>query len=36
MALPTHRTGTATSGDVEIFYRAFGRKGATPILIVHI
>ena len=35
MALPTHRTGTVTSGDVEIFYRAFGRKGATPILILH-
>lgn len=35
MALPEHRTGTAPSGDVELFYRAFGRRGATPILIVH-
>ena len=35
MALPAHRTGTFPSGDVEIFYRAFGAKGATPILIVH-
>ena len=35
MALPAHRTGTTISGDVEIFYRAFGRKGATPILINH-
>lgn len=35
MAPAEHRTGTTTSGDVEIFYRAFGRKGATPILIVH-
>ena len=35
MALPEHRTGTMTSGDVELFYRAFGSPGATPILIVH-
>ena len=35
MALAVHRTGIATSGDVEIFYRAFGRKGAMPIMIVH-
>ncbi len=35
MALPAHRTGTTNSGDVEIFYRAFGRRGATPIMIVH-
>ncbi len=35
MALPAHRTGTTNSGNVEIFYRAFGRKGATPILINH-
>lgn len=35
MPLPEHRTGTVTSGDVELFYRAFGAKGATPILIVH-
>jgi pimeloyl-ACP methyl ester carboxylesterase len=30
-----HRTGTTRSGDVDIFYRAFGDAGATPILIVH-
>ncbi len=35
MALAAHRTGTTASGDVEIFYRAFGRGRATPILIVH-
>jgi pimeloyl-ACP methyl ester carboxylesterase len=35
MALAEHRTGTMTSGDVEIFYRAFGATGAMPVLIVH-
>jgi esterase len=30
-----HRTGTIRSDDVEIFYRAFGRPGATPIVILH-
>ncbi len=35
MALPQHRIGTTPSGDVEIFYRAFGTSGATPILIIH-
>jgi pimeloyl-ACP methyl ester carboxylesterase len=35
MTVAKHRTGTVTSGDVELFYRAFGRPGATPILIVH-
>ena len=35
MALPQHRIGTTPSGDVRIFYRAFGTSGATPILIVH-
>ena len=35
MPLPEHRTGTVATGDVEIFYRAFGAPGATPILIVH-
>jgi len=28
-------TGRARSGDVEIFYRRFGRPGPTPILIQH-
>ena len=37
MALPnvTHRTGRFNSGDVSIFYRAFGAKGRTPIVIMH-
>jgi pimeloyl-ACP methyl ester carboxylesterase len=30
-----HRTGRVNSGDVSIFYRAFGQKGRTPILIMH-
>ena len=29
------RTGRVNSGDVSIFYRAFGSRGATPILILH-
>lgn len=33
--LPEHKTGRLRSGDVDIFYRRFGRKGETPILIVH-
>lgn len=28
-------TGRVRSGDVEIFYRKFGRAGRTPVLIVH-
>jgi len=28
-------TGKARSGDLEIFYRRFGRPGATPVLIQH-
>jgi len=28
-------TGRVVSGDVEIFYRQFGRPGRTPVLIVH-
>lgn len=28
-------TGTVRSGDVEIFYRRFGRPGRIPVLIVH-
>ncbi len=29
------RTGRINSGDVSLFYRAFGSPGATPILILH-
>jgi len=29
------RTGFATSGDVRIHFRAFGKPGKTPIIIVH-
>jgi pimeloyl-ACP methyl ester carboxylesterase len=37
MALPNvpHRIGRVESGDVSIFYRAFGSRGATPIVIMH-
>ena len=37
MALPNvpHRIGRVDSGDVSIFYRAFGSRGATPIVIMH-
>ena len=35
MALPQQHTGTTPSGDVQIFYRAFGTGGATPVLIIH-
>jgi esterase len=37
MALPNvaHRIGRVNSGDVSIFYRAFGSRGATPIIIMH-
>ena len=30
-----HRTARVNSGDVSLFYRIFGRPGATPILILH-
>ena len=30
-----HVTGRVRSGDVEIFYRKFGKPGGAPILIVH-
>jgi esterase len=30
-----HRIGRVNSGDASIFYRAFGTKGRTPILIMH-
>jgi len=29
------RNGRVNSGDVSIFYRAFGTRGATPILLMH-
>jgi len=29
------RTGTVPSGDVKLFYRVFGKPGATPVLIFH-
>lgn len=29
------RTGTVRSGDVDLFYRVFGRPGATPVVIFH-
>jgi pimeloyl-ACP methyl ester carboxylesterase len=29
------RTGRVNSGDVSIFYRAFGTRGSTPILLMH-
>jgi len=35
MTEPSHRTGTIPSGDVELFYRAFGSPGAAPLLILH-
>jgi len=35
MELPPHRTGTVASGDVELFYRMFGKPGKSPVLIFH-
>jgi esterase len=38
MADAEHRTGTVRSGDVDLFYRAFGKpgeKGEAPIIILH-
>src|SRR5665647_2362899 len=39
MADPSHRTGTIQSGDVALFYRAFGPEstsgGRTPLIILH-
>ena len=37
MALPNvpHQTGRVNSGDVSIFYRAFGSRGRTPIMVMH-
>jgi pimeloyl-ACP methyl ester carboxylesterase len=30
-----HQTGSFSSGEVEIFYRLFGKTGETPVVIVH-
>jgi len=35
MANVQHETGTVASGDVTLFYRLFGKAGATPIIIFH-
>ena len=35
MADIDERTGTVSSGDVTLFYRAFGKPGRTPILLMH-
>ena len=35
MTAREHVTGSARSGDVDLFYRRFGRPGRTPVLIVH-
>jgi len=37
IALPNvpHQAGRVNSGDVSIFYRAFGARGRTPIVIMH-
>jgi pimeloyl-ACP methyl ester carboxylesterase len=35
MANVEERTGRLSSGDVTLFYRLFGRGGATPILVLH-
>jgi hypothetical protein len=29
------RNGRVSSGDVSIFYRAFGARGRTPVLLMH-
>ena len=35
MQSAVHRTGRVQSGDVSLFYRAFGHAGKTPLLIAH-
>lgn len=35
MAETEFRTGSANSGDVTLFYRAFGKPGRAPIIILH-
>ena len=35
MTAHEHAIGSARRGDVELFYRRFGRPGNTPVLIIH-
>ncbi len=35
MTAANYRTGTVQSGDVSLFYRHFGSRGLTPMLIYH-
>jgi pimeloyl-ACP methyl ester carboxylesterase len=35
MTVRAHATGSVDAGDVDLFYRRFGRPGRTPVLIVH-
>jgi pimeloyl-ACP methyl ester carboxylesterase len=35
MTAREHVTGSARCGDIELFFRRFGRPGGTPVLIVH-
>jgi esterase len=35
MTAREHVTGSTCSGDVDLFYRRFGRPGRTPVLIIH-
>jgi len=35
MSETEQRTGTVRSGDVDLFYRAFGAPGGVPVLILH-
>ena len=34
-ACPAFADGKVTSGDVELFYRSFGKPGKTPVLVMH-
>ena len=35
LATPARADGRFKSGDVEIFYRSFGKPGKTPIVLMH-
>lgn len=35
MVHAAHQTGSIRSGDVNLFYRRFGQRGKTPLLIAH-
>ncbi|MGE0746914.1 MAG: alpha/beta fold hydrolase [Rhodospirillales bacterium] len=35
MTTPAHQTGRVKSGDVNVFYRKFGKPGGTPVIIFH-